>query len=69
MRFLVHEHVRSLAQAALKFVLSHDAVSVVIPGAKIPQQVEENVSASQGACLPQKDLDKVAALWKTDLGL
>ena len=36
----------SLAQLALRFVLANDAVSVAIPGAKTPQQVEENASAS-----------------------
>ena len=36
---------RTLAQAALQFVLAHPAVSVTIPGAKSPRQVEENVSA------------------------
>lgn len=36
----------SLAQLALRFVLANDAVSVAIPGAKTPKQVEENASAS-----------------------
>ena len=35
-----------MAQLALQFVLAHPAVSLSIPGAKRPQQVEENVSAS-----------------------
>ncbi|MFK4315002.1 aryl-alcohol dehydrogenase-like predicted oxidoreductase [Bacillus sp. RC55] len=33
---------RSLAQIALRYVLSHPAVSVAIPGAKNSTQVEEN---------------------------
>lgn len=37
---------RTPVQAALKFCLTHPAVSVVIPGAKTPAQVEENVGAS-----------------------
>ena len=36
---------RSLAQAAIRFALKPDAVTVVIPGAKTPAQVEENLSA------------------------
>lgn len=36
----------TLAQIALKYVLSFDSVSVVIPGAKTPAQVEENMKAS-----------------------
>ncbi|EOO12421.1 hypothetical protein IG9_05523 [Bacillus cereus HuA2-9] len=35
---------RSLAQIALRYVLSHPAVSVAIPGAKNSTQVEENSS-------------------------
>ena len=34
---------RTLAQAALQFTLSHDAVSTVIPGAKNAQQVRANL--------------------------
>ena len=34
------------AQAALRFVLEHEAVSVTIPGAKTPEQIEENLKAS-----------------------
>ncbi|MDY6774637.1 MAG: aldo/keto reductase [Halobacteria archaeon] len=36
----------SPTQAAIKYVLAHDAVSVTIPGAKTPEQVEENVAAA-----------------------
>lgn len=37
---------RTLAQAALRFVLDEPAVSVVIPGAKTAAQVAENLAAS-----------------------
>lgn len=37
---------RTMAQAALGYVLAHPAVSTTIPGAKNPQQVEDNVQAS-----------------------
>ena len=40
---------RTLAQLALQFVLRHPAVTLSIPGAKRPSQVEENVRASDGA--------------------
>ncbi|HWP34007.1 MAG TPA: aldo/keto reductase, partial [Thermodesulfobacteriota bacterium] len=43
-RFLVRDG-RTLAQAAIRFVLAHPAVTVTIPGAKSPRQVEENLSA------------------------
>jgi len=37
---------RTLSQFALQFCLRNDAVSVVIPGAKTPEQLEENAKAS-----------------------
>ena len=37
---------QALGQLALRFVLDHPAVSVAIPGAKTPEQVEANVGAS-----------------------
>lgn len=40
---------RTMAQAALKFVLAFPEVSVAIPGAKTPAQVEENAGASEAA--------------------
>jgi len=43
LRSLVRSN-RSLAQVALRYVLSHPAVSVAIPGAKNSTQVEENSS-------------------------
>lgn len=36
---------RSLAQLALQFVLAHPAVSTVIPGAKTPAQLRDNLGA------------------------
>lgn len=42
------------AQMALKWVLMHDAVSCVIPGAKNAKQVEDNTGASE---LPDLDPD------------
>ncbi|WP_211461636.1 aldo/keto reductase [Collimonas silvisoli] len=37
----------AMAQMALRWILDHDAVSVIIPGASSPSQVEANCSASQ----------------------
>ena len=39
----------SLTQLSLRFVLSNDAVSCVIPGTKTVKQVEENLGASLGS--------------------
>jgi myo-inositol catabolism protein IolS len=55
LRTLVQEG-RTLAQLALRYVLSHPAVSVAIPGGKTPQQVEENASASKRPLLLEEEL-------------
>ena len=47
---------RTLGQLALRYVLSHPAVSVVIPGAKTPAQAEANVAASTRPLLSGEDL-------------
>ena len=43
---IVGDRSPTLAQTALRFVLSHPAVSCVIPGAKTPEQAEGNAAAS-----------------------
>lgn len=50
---------RTLGQAALRYVLHHPAVSVAIPGAKTPEQVEQNVSASVRPLLSEEDLKRI----------
>ena len=50
------EEGRTLGQLALRYVLSHEAVSVAIPGAKTPAQVEANAAASARPLLSQEDL-------------
>jgi len=64
LRFLVKPPVESMTQAALAFVLSQDAVSTVITGAKTEAQVEENVRAPELAPLPQDDLRRAEELWE-----
>lgn len=49
----------SLAQLALRWILMFDAVSTVIPGAKRPAQVEDNVRASELAPL---DVEQMATV-------
>jgi aryl-alcohol dehydrogenase-like predicted oxidoreductase len=57
-RYLANEK-RTLAQAALKFVLGSDAVSVVIPGCKTEAQVQENMGASDCEDLTQAEVDRM----------
>ena len=47
---------RTLGQLALRYVLSHPAVSVAIPGAKTPAQAEANAAASTRPLLSEEDL-------------
>lgn len=60
--FLTENKDITMAQAALKFVLASDAVSVVIPGIKNEHQAEENLKASEGKGLSQEELSKIQDL-------
>ena len=42
----------TMAQFALKWILTFEAVSCVIPGAKRPEQLDDNVAAAELATLP-----------------
>ena len=55
---LVGGAARSLAEAALQFVIAHDAVSTTIPGARNTRQVETNIAAVESA-LPADVLEKL----------
>jgi aryl-alcohol dehydrogenase-like predicted oxidoreductase len=63
--FLVKGDVSNLAQAALRFVLSHSAVSAVIPGIRTVKQVEDNLLVS-GKTLPSEDVKKLQALYQSE---
>ena len=54
---------QTLGQLALRFVVNHPAVSVAIPGAKTPAQVEANAAASMRPLLSEEEvrlIDEVA---------
>jgi aryl-alcohol dehydrogenase-like predicted oxidoreductase len=53
---------KSLAQLALQFVLSHPAVTTVIPGAKTVQQLEQNVAVGHMSPLSREILDQIDAI-------
>ena len=50
---------KTLAQLALQYCLSQPAVSVVIPGAKTPQQVKDNAAASDGVLLSRDEVSRI----------
>ncbi|GBC97527.1 General stress protein 69 [bacterium HR17] len=60
LRFLEREG-RTIAQAALQFVLAHPAVTCAIPGAKNPRQAETNAQAADGA-LTEDELAAINAV-------
>lgn len=55
---------RTLAQAALQFVLTHPAVSCAIPGAKDESQARANAAAADGALSPD-ELERLRAVFAT----
>jgi aryl-alcohol dehydrogenase-like predicted oxidoreductase len=56
---IVGNKVRSLPQAALKFILAHPAVSNVVPGMMTPSQVDDGVATSGSAPLPADILEQL----------
>ncbi len=57
----------SLAQFALRWILMFDAVTCAIPGAKRPSQVDENFSAADLPPIPQDTMEKVKAIYQTQV--
>jgi len=56
LRFLLHDGVETLAEAALRFCLSNEAVTTVIAGMRTTEHVEANCKVSDGRGLPKDDL-------------
>ena len=59
--FLIRDEIRTLSQAALKFCLSHPAVSTVIPGMRRAEHLEENCLGSDGRPLTSSELKRLEA--------
>jgi aryl-alcohol dehydrogenase-like predicted oxidoreductase len=53
----------SMAQFALRWILMHDAVSCTIPGAKRPDQVEENAQAADLPPISTEVMNKVQEIY------
>lgn len=56
----------SLAQVALRFCLSHPAVTTVIPGVRNAEQVACNLAALEQGPLPQSLLSAIRELWQEE---
>jgi aryl-alcohol dehydrogenase-like predicted oxidoreductase len=52
-----------LAQFALRFCLSHPAISAVIPGIRNADQARCNLAVLEQGGLPQEILNQIAHLW------
>ena len=59
--FLIEGKTKTLAQAALQYCLANPAVSVVIPGAKTPDQARANAAASDGVLLTADEVARARA--------
>jgi aryl-alcohol dehydrogenase-like predicted oxidoreductase len=57
----------TLAQLALRWILMDEAVSVVIPGARNPQQAVANIAAAGLPALPQQMMEAVARIYEHDI--
>ena len=57
----------SLTQFALRWILMHDAVTCAIPGAKRPEQVEENISAADLPPLSEEVMRQIRALYEEQI--
>ena len=54
---------KTYAQLALKFLVSHPAVTVAIPGTENPAHMAENIEAGMGLMADEKQRARIAELW------
>jgi aryl-alcohol dehydrogenase-like predicted oxidoreductase len=59
MRPLVEKAAGSMARGALRFCISHPAVTAAIPGMRSPQQVDENTATGDDGPLPPDVVEKL----------
>lgn len=57
----------SMPQFALRWILMHAAVSCVIPGAKTPQQAQDNVAAADLPELSAEVMEKVSQIYQSQI--
>jgi aryl-alcohol dehydrogenase-like predicted oxidoreductase len=53
----------TLAQLALRWILMHRAVSCAIPGAKRPEQVEDNLAAAEMPPLLEETMQSIREIY------
>ncbi|UOQ87250.1 aldo/keto reductase [Gracilibacillus salinarum] len=57
----------NMTRAALKWILSHDAVSSVIPGFKTIKQVDDNLAAMKVPEFTETELERLQNFYKNDV--
>jgi aryl-alcohol dehydrogenase-like predicted oxidoreductase len=53
----------TLAQLALRWILMHPAVSCAIPGAKRPEQLEDNLAAAGMPALSEETMERIREIY------
>jgi aryl-alcohol dehydrogenase-like predicted oxidoreductase len=66
--FLRREGTHTLAQAAIRFILMHPGVTVVLGGFSAMDQLEEIVSVSGAGPLTPGLMVRVEAAWRANFG-
>ena len=60
-------HTDNLAATALRWILMHPEVSVIIPGASRPEQIKANVTASELPALSDAEMVKVQEIYDKEI--
>ena len=66
LRFLAQGDSSSLAEVAVRFSYNDPTVSSVIPGARSPQNVDENMRAWHLGSLPEQELQQIREPWQRE---
>jgi L-glyceraldehyde 3-phosphate reductase len=69
LRFLMQEGTATLAQAAMRFILMHQGVTVVLGGFSEMQHLEEIASVSGSGPLAPEIMSRVEQVWRTNFGI
>lgn len=69
LRFLHLSGKRTMAQSAIKWILNHSQISVVITGVKTPEQAKQNFAASECPDLNLEEISKIESLQASKFGL
>jgi aryl-alcohol dehydrogenase-like predicted oxidoreductase len=66
--FLRREGTQTLAQAAIRFILMHQGVTVVLGGFSALGHLEDMVSVSGAGPLPPELMARVEMVWRANFG-